>query len=154
MGMLLWWRNSSLCTAHCNVNIPVIHGSTTLSLVTHNGLTQSRIVTMIHNYLNPCTVCKKYRHDATGCWFNVENKLKTTAKMKSDAEAVLKSKKNNKKEYVASSVPKESDVSCCIFVSLKGYRPCSDTYVMPPSRFHARPAVLDQVFVPGTTTSI
>jgi hypothetical protein len=60
-----------MSTAHYNVNIPVIYGSTVLSLATHNGHT--RIVTMIHNCLNPCTVCKKYGHDPTGCWFNTEN---------------------------------------------------------------------------------
>jgi hypothetical protein len=46
-----------------------------------------------HNLLNPCTVCKKHGHDAKhlGCWFNAENKLREAAKMKSDAEAILKS---------------------------------------------------------------
>jgi hypothetical protein len=39
-------------------------------------------------------------------------------------------------------------------VSLQCYRACVDTYAMPSSRFHARSAVLDQVFVPDTTTSI
>jgi hypothetical protein len=73
--------------------------------------------------------------------------------MKSDAEAILKSKKSNKKAYVASSVAKESDASCCNCVSLKWYRACTDTYAMPSSRFHARSAVLDQVFVPDTTDS-
>jgi hypothetical protein len=86
-----------LIAAHYNVNIPVIDGSTTLSLATQNGHT--RIVTMIQNCLHPCTVCKKYGHDATGCWINTENKLKTTAKMKSDDEDILKSKKSNKKVY-------------------------------------------------------
>ena len=46
------------------IDIPVIYGSTALSLATHNGHT--RIVTMIHACLNPCTVCKKYGHDPTG----------------------------------------------------------------------------------------
>jgi hypothetical protein len=141
-----------LIAAHCNVNIPVIDGSTALSLAPHNGHT--RIVTMIHNCLNPCTVCKKYGHDATGCWINAENKLKAAAKMKSDADAILKSKKSNKKAYVASSAAKESDASCCNCVPLKCYRACADTYAMPSSRFHARSAVLDQVFVPDNTASI
>ena len=118
-----------LIAAHCNVNIPVIDGSTALSLATQNGHT--RIVTRIHNCLHPCTVCKKYGHDATGCWINAENKLKAAAKMKSDAEAILKSKKSNKKAYVASSAAKESDASSCNYVSLKCYRACTDTYAMP-----------------------
>ena len=75
-------------------------------------------------------------------------------KMKSDAEAILKSKNSNKKAYVASSAAKESDASCCKCVSPKCYRACADTYAMPFSRFHARSAVLDQVFVPETTASI
>jgi ankyrin repeat protein len=94
-----------LIAAQCNVNIPVTAGCTALSLATQNGHT--RIVTMIHNYLHPCTVCKKYGHDATGCWINAENKLQAAAKMKSDAEAILKSKKSNKKAYVASSAAKD-----------------------------------------------
>ena len=107
---------AKLVAATCNANIPVIDFSTALSLATHNG--HSRIVTMIHitssirapsassmdttpniraadshNLLNPCTVCKKHGHDAkhVGCWFNAENKLREAAKMKSDAEAILKS---------------------------------------------------------------
>ena len=63
-----------LIAAQCNVNIPVTAGCTALSLATQNGHT--RIVTMIHNCLHPCTICKKYGHDATGCWINAENKLK------------------------------------------------------------------------------
>jgi hypothetical protein len=43
-----------------------------------------------------CTVCEKNGHNAHGCWFNAENKLKEAAKMKSDAEDILKSKKSNK----------------------------------------------------------
>jgi hypothetical protein len=39
-----------------------------------------------------CTVCKKNGHDAKGCWLNAENKLKEEAKMKSEAEDILKSK--------------------------------------------------------------
>jgi hypothetical protein len=48
-----------------------------------------------------CTVCKSNGHNAHGCWFNAENKLKEAAKMKSDAEDILKSKKSNKKTLVA-----------------------------------------------------
>jgi hypothetical protein len=114
-----------LIVAHCNVNIPLIDGSTALSLATQNGHT--RIVTMIQNCLHPCTVCKKYGHDPTGYWINAENKLKAAAKMKSDAEAILKSKKSQKKTYVASSAAKESDASSCNCVSLKCYRACADT---------------------------
>jgi hypothetical protein len=36
-----------------------------------------------------CTVCKKNGHDAQGCWFNAENKLKEAAKIKSDAEDIF-----------------------------------------------------------------
>ncbi len=43
------------------------------------------------------TVCNKNGHDAQGCLFNVENKLKEAGKMKSDTEDILKSKKSNKK---------------------------------------------------------
>ena len=46
------------------------------------------------------------------------------------------------------------DASCCKSDSLKCYRACTETYVMSPSRFHARSVVLDQVFVPDTTDSI
>jgi hypothetical protein len=141
-----------LIAAHYNVNIPVMDGSTALSLATQNGHT--RIVTMIQNCLHPCTVCKKYGHDSTDCWINTENKLKTTAKMKSDDEDILKSKKSNKKAYVASSVAMESDASSCYCTSLKYYRDYTDTYVTQSSRFHARSAVLEQVFVPDTTSSI
>ncbi len=141
--------------ATSNVNIPVAAGSTALSLATRHGHTRiRRIVTIIHNCLNPCTVCNKYGHDATGRLINAENKLKAAAKMKSDAEAILQSKKSNKKAYVASSAAKESDASSCNCISLKCYRACANTYAMPSSRFHARSAVLDQVFVPDTTTSI
>jgi hypothetical protein len=55
---------------------------------------------------------------------------------------------------VASSVGKESDVSSCNCVSLKYYRDCTYTYDTQSSRFHARFAVLEQVFVPDTPTSI
>jgi hypothetical protein len=51
--------------------------------------------------------------------------------MQSDAEAILQSKKSNKKAYVASSAAKESDASSCNCVSLKCYRACADTYAMP-----------------------
>jgi hypothetical protein len=85
---------------------------------------------MIHNCLHPYTVVKKYGHDTTGCWINSENKFKVTAKMKSDTEAILKSKKSNKIAYVASSATKSSDASSCDCVSLKHYRACTDTYVM------------------------
>ena len=141
-----------LIAAQCNVNIPVKAGCTALSLATQNGHT--RIVTMIHNCLHPCTVCKKYGHDATGCWINAENKLKAAAKMMSDAEAIFKSKKSNKKAYVASSAAKKSDASSCNCVSVKCYRACADTYAIQSSRFHTRSAVIDQVFVPATTASI
>jgi hypothetical protein len=63
-----------LITAQCNVNIPVTAGCTALSLATQNGHT--RIVTMIHNCLHPCTVCKKYGHDATDCWINPRTRSK------------------------------------------------------------------------------
>ncbi len=36
-----------------------------------------------------CTVCKKNGHDAHGCWFNSENKLKEAVKMKSDTEDIV-----------------------------------------------------------------
>ena len=74
--------------------------------------------------------------------------------MKSDAEAILKSKKSNKKAYVASSAAKESDASCCNCVSLKWYHTCTDSYTISSSRSHVRSAVLDQIFVPDTTASI
>jgi len=74
--------------------------------------------------------------------------------MKSDAEAILKSKKSNKIAYVASSGTKASDASSCNCVSLKHYRACTDTYVIQSSRFHACSSVLDQVFDPDTTPCI
>ncbi len=101
-----------------------------------------------------CTVCKKNGHNVRGCWFNVENKLKEAAKMKSDAEDILKSKKSNKKALMVGFVPNDHIDECLNCVSLKCYRACADTYDMPSSRFHARSAVLDQVFVPDTTDSI
>jgi hypothetical protein len=101
-----------------------------------------------------CTVCKKNGHDAHCCWFNTENKLKEAAKMKSDAEDILKSKKSNKKAYTAGFPANEPNKECLNCVSLKCYRACAETYDMPSSRFHARSAVLDQAFVPYTTASI
>jgi hypothetical protein len=101
-----------------------------------------------------CTVCKKNGHNAHGCWFNAKNKLKKAAKMKSDAEDILKSKKSNKKALMAGFAPNDHIDECLNCVSLKYYRACADTYAMPSSRFHARSAVLDQVFVPDTTASI
>jgi hypothetical protein len=50
--------------------------------------------------------------------------------------------------------PDEHNEECLNCVSLKCYHVCSDTYVIPSSRFHARSVVVDQVFVPDTTTSI
>ncbi len=47
-----------------------------------------------------CTVCKKNGHNAHGCWLNAENKLKEAAKLKSDSEDILKSKKSNKKSVL------------------------------------------------------
>jgi hypothetical protein len=101
-----------------------------------------------------CTVCKKNGHDTQDSWFNAENKVKEVAKMKSDAEDILKSKKSNKKAYTAGFPADEPNEECSNCVSLKCYRACTDTYAMPSSRFHARSAVLDQVFVPDTTASI
>jgi ankyrin repeat protein len=93
-----------LIASRCNVDLALTtNGAKAILLAAQH----TRIVTMIHNYLHPCTVCKKYGHDATGCWINAENKLKAAAKMKSDAEAILKSKKSNKKAYVASSAAKD-----------------------------------------------
>jgi hypothetical protein len=66
-----------------------------------------------------CTVCKKNGHDAHGCWFNAENKLKEAAKMKSDAEDTLKSKKSNKKAYTAGFPANEPNEECLNCVSLK-----------------------------------
>jgi hypothetical protein len=77
-----------------------------------------------------CTVCKKNGHDAQGCWFNAENKLKEAAKMKSDAEDCLKSKKSNKKALMAGFVANEQNEECLNCVSLKCYRACADTYAM------------------------
>jgi hypothetical protein len=45
----------------------------------------------------------------------------------------------------------DEDLNC---VSLQCYRAFGDTYAIPSSRFHARSAVLDQVFVPDTTASL
>jgi hypothetical protein len=100
------------------------------------------------------TVWKKNGHNAHGCWFNVENKLKEATKMKSDAEDILKSKKSNKKTLMSVFTPNEHNDECLNCVSLKCYRACADTYVMTSSRFHARSVLLDQVFVPDTTDSI
>jgi hypothetical protein len=85
---------------------------------------------------------------------NAENKLKEAAKLKSDAEDILKSKKSNKKVLMTGFAPNEHNAEYLNCVSLQCYRACVDTYAMPSSRFHARSAVLDQVFVPDTTTSI
>jgi hypothetical protein len=74
--------------------------------------------------------------------------------MKSDTEDILKSKKNNKKALMDGFVPNKHNDECLNCVSLKCYRACADTYVIPSSRFHARSAALDQVFVPYTTASI
>jgi hypothetical protein len=52
-------------------------------------------------------------------WFNTENKLKEAAKMKSDAEDILKSKKSNKKAYTAGFPVYEPNEECSNFVSLK-----------------------------------
>ncbi len=41
--------------------------------------------------------------------------------------------------------PNEHNDECLNCVSLKCYRTCSDTYVMPSSRFHARSVVFDQI---------
>ena len=101
-----------------------------------------------------CAAQQNEYDNATGCWISTESMLQTAAKMNSDAEVIMKSKSSNKKAYVASSASKDSDVSCCNCVSLKCYRACVDTYCKTSSRFHARFAVLDQVFVPDTTTSI
>jgi hypothetical protein len=51
-------------------------------------------------------------------------------------------------------VPNEHNDECLNCVSLQCYRTCADTYAIPSSRFHARSAVLDQVFVPDTTAFI
>ncbi len=110
--------------------------------------------TTVHKSVITCTVCKKNGHNAHGCWFNTENKLKEVATMKSDGEDILKSKKSNKKALMAGSSPNEHNDECLNCVSLKCYRACADTYVMPFSQFHARFTVIDQVFVPDTTTSI
>ena len=77
--------------------------------------------------LSCITVCtEKNGHDANDCWFNAENKLNEAAKMKSDAEAILKSKKSNKKAYVAGVAAKESDASCrnCVVLSAPTRMPC------------------------------
>jgi hypothetical protein len=66
----------------------------------------------------------------------------------------LKSKKSNKKAYTAAFAANEPNEECSNCVSLTCYRACADTYAMPSSWFHARSAVLDQVFVPVTTDSI
>ena len=101
-----------------------------------------------------CTICNKHGYDAQRCFVNAENNLKEAAKMKSDAEDCLKSKKSNKKALMAGFVANEQNEECLNCVSLKCYRACADTYAMQSSRFHARSAVLDQVFVPDTTASI
>ena len=82
------------------------------------------------------------------------NKLKEAAKMWSDAEDILKSKKGKKKAYVAGFAANEPNDTCFNCVSLKCYRACANSYAMLPSRFYARSAVLDQVFVPDTKASI
>ncbi len=74
--------------------------------------------------------------------------------MNNDDEDILKSKKSNEKALISSfpvNEPNEESLNC---VSLKWYRAYADTYDIPSSRFHDRSAVLDQVFVPDTTTSI
>ena len=101
-----------------------------------------------------CSICKKNGHDTHGFWFNTENKLKETVKMKRDTEEILKSKKSNKKAFLACFPANEPNEGCSNCVSLKCYRVCTDSYVMPSSRFHDRSTVLDQVFVPDTTSSI
>ena len=77
---------------------------------------------------------------------NSENKLKKAAKMKIDPEDILKSKKSNKKSYVAGFPANEPNEECSNCVSLKCYRVFSDSYVMPSSRFHVRSTVLDQAY--------
>jgi hypothetical protein len=74
--------------------------------------------------------------------------------MKSDTEDILKSKKSKKKALMTGFAPNEHNYEFLNCVSLKYYRACTDTYAMPSSRFYARSAVLDQVFVSDTTTSI
>ena len=101
-----------------------------------------------------CIFCKENGHDAHGCWFDTENKLKEAVKMKSDTEDILKSKKSNKKTYVSVFPADEPNEECSNCVSLKCYRACTDSYGIPSSRFHARSTVLDQVIVPDTTASI
>jgi hypothetical protein len=85
-------------------------------------------------------------HNVHGCWFNEENKLKEEAKMKSDTEDILKSKKSNKKSLMSGFVPNEHNDECLNCVSLKCYRTCTDTYVTPSSRFHVRSKGPDLVF--------
>jgi hypothetical protein len=46
--------------------------------------------TTVSNVVITYTVCMKNGHDTHGYWFNTENKLKETAKMKRDTEDILK----------------------------------------------------------------
>jgi hypothetical protein len=94
------------------------------------------------------------RHQRLLSWFNTKNKMRETAKMKSDSEDILKFKKNNKKVYVTGFAANKSDESCCNCASLKCYRACTDSCAMLPSRFHDCSVVLDQVFVPATKVSV
>ncbi len=91
----------------------------------------------------------------TGAAHRSARRMDTTPRVAgSNAEDILKSKKSKRKSYTAGFPVNEPNDECSNCVSLKCYRACTDTYVIPSSRFHARSSVLDQVFVPDTTDSI
>jgi hypothetical protein len=90
--------------------------------------------------------CRTARTGKRARVHNSENRLKKAAKVKSDPEDILKSKKSNKKAYVAGFPANEPNEECSNCVSLKCYRAFSDSYVMSSSRFHARSTVLDQAY--------
>jgi hypothetical protein len=56
-----------------------------------------------------CTFCKRNAHDTQGCWDNTENKLVETAKMKNDAEDILKSTHGHKKEFMVGFAANDPD---------------------------------------------
>ena len=65
------------------------------------------------------TFCKKPGHDAQRCWDIAENQLAQAAKMKSDTEDILKSRKINKKSLMTGFSDNEPNEECLNFVSLK-----------------------------------
>ncbi len=110
---------------------------TTTAGAAHTGKrarVHNNVKTTVPKVVITCTVCKKNGHNAHGCWFNAENKLKEAVKMKNDTEDILKSKKTNKKSLMSVFSPNEHNDECLNCVSLKCYRVCADTYVEHESR--------------------